>query len=493
MTQSAEIETLLQALLALRQAVREEGEVLFARWRPYIRRRAFLIGASNLAYYIALRRRDIRPLQTALTPLGLSSLGRSEGRVMANLDAVLATLGRVAGYPADQLPKHPPLRAFQRGQRHLDRNAQAILGVPRPHRRVRIMVTMPSEAATDAALVQELMARGMDCARINCAHDDTTVWAAMIEHVRRAEVITGRRCQVLMDLGGPKVRTGAVKMPRTKDRLHVGDAFLLVRDKFIHGDRFPMQATCTLPELFEHLRVGAAVWVDDGRLGCLVEEMLPEGALLRVTVARAKGERLNEDKGLNFPDTFLPVSPLTPKDLADLDFVARFADMVGYSFVQEASDLDRLIEELAQREQPTRAPVGIVAKIETPRAIHNLPDLIGHAAGQRPFAIMLARGDLAVEIGYQRMAEMQEEILWLCEAAHVPVIWATQVLENLAKKGIPSRAEITDAAMGERAECVMLNKGPFIGEAVTMLDDVLTRMQAHQTKKTARLRALRSW
>ena len=106
---------------------------------------------------------------------------------------------------------------------------------------------------------------------------------------------------------------------------------------------------------------------------------------------------------------------------------------------------------------------------------------------------MIARGDLAVEIGYQRLAEIQEEILWLCEAAHVPVIWATQVLENLVKKGIPSRGEITDAAMAERAECVMLNKGAFVTEAFTILDDVLTRMQTHQSKKTPQLRALRSW
>jgi pyruvate kinase len=106
---------------------------------------------------------------------------------------------------------------------------------------------------------------------------------------------------------------------------------------------------------------------------------------------------------------------------------------------------------------------------------------------------MIARGDLAVEVGYERLAEIQEEILWLCEAAHIPVIWATQVLETLVKKGIPSRAEMTDAAMGERAECVMLNKGPYIAEAVTILDDVLQRMQAHQIKKSPQLRALHSW
>ncbi|MGB8698228.1 MAG: pyruvate kinase, partial [Thermosynechococcaceae cyanobacterium] len=135
----------------------------------------------------------------------------------------------------------------------------------------------------------------------------------------------------------------------------------------------------------------------------------------------------------------------------------------------------------------------IVAKIETPQAVRNLPELIVQAAGKQPFGIMIARGDLAVEVGYQRLAEIQEEILWLCEAAHIPVIWATQVLETLVKKGIPSRAEMTDAAMGERAECVMLNKGPFILEAVAILDDVLSRMQAHQIKKSPQLRALHSW
>ena len=106
---------------------------------------------------------------------------------------------------------------------------------------------------------------------------------------------------------------------------------------------------------------------------------------------------------------------------------------------------------------------------------------------------MIARGDLAVECGFERLAEVQEEILWVCEAAHMPVIWATQVLETLAKTGLPSRAEITDAAMGERAECVMLNKGPHILDAMRTLDDILRRMQAHQSKKRPLLRALKSW
>ena len=105
---------------------------------------------------------------------------------------------------------------------------------------------------------------------------------------------------------------------------------------------------------------------------------------------------------------------------------------------------------------------------------------------------MIARGDLAAEIGWLRLSEMQEELLWICEAAHVPVVWATQVLDQLVKEGVPSRAELSNAAMSARAECVILNKGPYLMEAVALLDELLSRIQAHQHKKTPRLRALYS-
>jgi pyruvate kinase len=366
-----------------------------------------------------------------------------------------------------------------------------VFGPAPDKRRVRIMVTMPSEAAADYPLVRDLVARGMDCIRINCAHETPTEWAAMIEHLRRAEAETRRRCKVAMDLGGPKTRTEAILAPED-GRLFVGDQLLLTRSLHHKSEDFAFQASCTLPEIFEQVKLGAQVWFDDGKLGAQVEAVGENALTLRVIHARLKGERLKPYKGLNFPDTDLRLAALTDKDIQDLDFVAQHADIINYSFVQEASDIARLQAELIAR-VPDIRKIALVAKIETQRAIRNLPEMIVQAAGKQPLGVMIARGDLAVEIGYQRLAEMQEQILWLCEAAHVPVIWATQVLEQLVKKGAPSRAEMTDAAMAERAECVMLNKGPYIREAVTILDDVLTRMQTHQTKKTAQLRALRSW
>ncbi|UOA10309.1 pyruvate kinase [Methylobacter sp. S3L5C] len=249
----------------------------------------------------------------------------------------------------------------------------------------------------------------------------------------------------------------------------------------------PAQIGCTLSSLIEKLKVGQSVWIDDGKLGAVVEAVTEQGALLRVTVAKAGGVRIQSDKGINFPEAEFNLPALTQKDLIDLDFICVHADLVGFSFVETLADMECLMSELTKR-KASKLP--IIAKIETNRAVKNLPDIILGTIGRHNLGIMIARGDLAVELGSARLAEIQEEILWLCEAAHVPVIWATQVLESITKKGTRSRPEFTDAAMAVRAECVMLNKGPYILDAIGALVSVMVRMHEHQRKKFSRLRAL---
>ncbi len=271
-----------------------------------------------------------------------------------------------------------------------------------------------------------------------------------------------------------------------------GDRFRMVADAAAFGSDAMIEAVCGPGDVLDHLAVGTEVVFDDGKLGGVVEESRNGNVLVRVTQTQHKGFKMKPERGLTFPRADLRLDPLTAVDLADLDFVARHADLIGFSFVQSAEDVTRLQDELAAR-RPDWQRLGIIAKIETAQAVRNLPDIIVRAAGRQPFGVMIARGDLAVAIGFERLAEMQEEILWLCESAHVPVIWATQVLDEMVKSGLPTRGEMTDAAMAGRAECVMLNKGPNVGEAITTLRGLLRRMMEHQSKKTARLRALRSW
>jgi pyruvate kinase len=166
----------------------------------------------------------------------------------------------------------------------------------------------------------------------------------------------------------------------------------------------------------------------------------------------------------------------------------RHSDLVSLSFANCAADVEQLQQHLKRL---GGEKLGVILKVETRRGFENLPEMLFAALHSSHCGVMIARGDLAVECGFERLAEVQEEILWLCEAAHVPVIWATQVLESLAKDGFPSRAEITDAAMSERAECVMLNKGAHVCQAVEVLDNILRRMQEHVTKKRSMLRELK--
>lgn len=570
--------------------------------------------ARNLLHYLALRRRDLRPLQLQLAALGLSSLGRAESHVLATVDAVLEVLHRLRGCSWQVGAQEAAVVDFLHGDQLLSEHTEGLLGQATPERGVRIMVTMPAEAANDYTLVHNLLQQGMDCMRINCAHDDAPAWLRMIEHLRRAQHSLGRSCRIVMDLAGPKLRTGPIEpgqavvrirprrdvygrvidparvwltaefspsppplpadaslpVPATwltglrsgervkltdarnsrriftvvdvtgngcwveatkttyvvpgtvlhherglangKDckasvgelsprenaiTLRQGDVLILSRDlqtghleTYDSGGKVlaPAVIGCTIPEVLENVRPGESIWFDDGRIGGVIEKVEDMRVFVRITYPRLRTEKLRADKGINLPDSDLHLSSMTSKDVADLSFVAKHADIVELSFANSVRDVEMLQEHLGRF--GSRQPA-IVLKIETRRGFENLPDML-LAAMRAPYCgVMIARGDLAVECGFERLAEVQEEILWICEAAHVPVIWATQVLENLAKEGMPSRAEITDAAMGHRAECVMLNKGPYVVNAVCVLDGILRRMQAHQAKKRAMLRELR--
>jgi pyruvate kinase len=573
--------------------------------------------ANNLIHYMALRAHDIRPLQERLALLGLSSLGRSESHVLATVEAVLGVLSRLAAREWQPSLATAPA-TMQDGRALLAAHSAAVLGTPRDERSVQIMVTMPTEAASDYNLVHDLLVAGMDIMRINCAHDGPEAWTRMVDHFHRAARELGRVGRILMDLPGPKLRTGpivpgpeVVKWRPLRDELGrvsaparvwltpasqpqdapaPADAMLPVEDAWLGGVRTgdsivfrdarghrqllqvvateqggcwteakqtayvtsgqplrlrpaagnaaaagqpsrigcvgslqaiphklhlrqgdtliltnslepgadaevdaagrvvrPAHIGCTLPAAFQAVRIGEPVWLDDGKIGGVIRAVSPEAVTVQITQVRAGGEKLGADKGINLPHSDLQVTALTETDLAYLPLIVQHADLIGYSFVHTPDDVISLQQHLADL---GGRHLGIILKIETRAAFERLPSLLLAAMRMRAAGVMIARGDLAVECGFERMAEVQEEILFIAEAAHMPVIWATQVLEQLAQGGMPSRAEITDAAMGERAECVMLNKGPYILDAVRALDNILRRMQDHQNKKSAMLRSL---
>jgi pyruvate kinase len=485
----AEAKALLIKMRELRRQVQEDGEALYQGWKDEITRPSFHFSARNLADYMALRRYDLRELQWELIPAGLSSLGRLEARVMPTIDSVVCSCAGIAGEPEGDVCVHK--EGFNQGEMLLEENTERVFGPEPSDRYTRIMVTLPSEAGTDPSIADGLVARGMEVARINCSHDDELIWDAMIRHVREAAERHGRNCRISMEIPGPKIRVDRVlsKLPRA--RVKAGDRVYLTGEKLMFlPPGISVAIRCSIPEIVDYLKEGESVLIDDGHIETTVDERLDTGVILTIQrVVKEQGVLIRPEKGINFPGIDYKIPLLSTRDLEILDYICKNADIVGCSFVRDTEDVAMLLQEINKRlSVPNSMPV--IIKIETLESMRILPEILVAAAGHVPTAVMIARGDLAVEVGYARLSEYQEEILWICESAHVPVIWATQVVENLVKTGIPTRAEISDVTLAAKSECIMLNKGEHITTAVEFVSDILSKFEHHVYKKTSILRRM---
>ncbi|PWU81578.1 MAG: hypothetical protein DLM72_06220 [Candidatus Nitrosopolaris wilkensis] len=279
----------------------------------------------------------------------------------------------------------------------------------------------------------------------------------------------------------------AIKPQPIELKVEAGNVLRLYRDARLGhsgagsgSDSKTAAISCTYPQVLEQVKIRHRIFIDDGKIEALVRSSNEQYLGLEIISPKGMIAKIKSNKGINFPDSTLKMPALTPDDIRNLGFVVEHADLVGLSFVHRPEDLYDLHEILSKLGHQN---LGIVAKIETADSIHNLTQILIAGLELPKFAVLIARGDLAVEVGFENLAFVQEDILCLCEAAHIPVILATQILESLAESGLRSRAEMTDATMGQRAECVMLNNGIHILEAVRTLAILLNTEERHQVKK----------
>ncbi len=557
--------------------------------------------AQNLIHYLAFRSFDIDMLQDRLREYGLPSLTHIEGHVMESLLSIKTIINHLLG--KQKIEHKRGVISLLNSKKIRAKNTRLLFGFKSKFRATRIMVTLPESAVEDPKFMLRLLRAGMNVARVNCAHGDPVVWKQLITRLETAQKTLNKQCKIMMDLGGPKLRTGPIaegpkvihisplrnafgrvvtparvwiapqdipppddtadavlpideilmrKIKRKstiyfddsrgkkckitifrkegpgkwglckdsayiesgtkmevrrhkksgKEEIYVGELLpleqflVLKRNDTLILTKSPDQGqnaaygpggalikpacvSCTLPEVFVHVKVGEPIFFDDGKIEGVIQEVHEEYLSIRITHAKELGTKLRADKGINLPESDLSFGGLTAKDRDDMNFIIKYADAVNFSFVNNADD----VQELQQLIEELQGSIGIILKIETQKAFKNLPRILLRAMQTYPVGVMIARGDLAIETGWKNFASIQEEILRICEAAHIPDIWATQVLESMTKKGIPTRAEITDASMAQRAECVMLNKGVYIEKAVKLLDKILTRMQRYQKKQ----------
>jgi len=452
----------------------------------------FKLSGVNLIHYLVLRSNEIRNLQEFLHRQGLSSLTNLESHTLYQVQNVLGWLQGKTG------ARNKAMVDFATATKLQEKHAEELLGKFPNQDRPHIMVTFSVDMIKDRKLVEEMLNEGMSVARINCAHDTSEEWMKMINVLRKAIAKTGKPCKIYMDIAGPKIRIKSIEAVKEKENMELpvweGKEFILTSSGINPGKvskkgKKKLDVVIIEPkELISMMHKGERIFFDDGKFEAKITKEEKDHVIVRIVRISAKNHFLKPERGINLPDSELTIPTLTEEDKGNILFICQHADMVGYSFVSSTEDIDLLRAEI--KKYAVNKKPAIILKIERLAAIQHLPALLLNGMKDEALGVMIARGDLAVEIGFERLSEIQEEILWICEAAHVPVIWATQVLETLNKTGFATRSEITDAAMSVKSECVMLNKGKYIVKTIQTLDDVLTRQTGHLDKKRYIMRPL---
>ncbi|MEX0922688.1 MAG: pyruvate kinase [Rhodovibrionaceae bacterium] len=332
----------------------------------------------------------------------------------------------------------------------------------RSKRKAKIIATL-GPSSSDEATIRKLLLAGADVFRLNFSHGDHAEHQARYDIIRKLEQEIDRPVAILMDLQGPKLRIG--RIDGGEIQLERGNSFRLDLDKAL-GDA--SRAPLPHKEVFAALEKGTHVLLDDGKLRLEVEDHGPDFANCRVIT----GGPLSDRKGVNVPGVVMPVSPLTAKDRKDLQFALTLgADWIALSFVQRPEDVAEARKLIAGR-------AAVMSKIEKPAAIDRLQELVELSDG-----IMVARGDLGVELPPEDVPGRQKEIVRACRLAGKPVVVATQMLDSMVNAPAPTRAEASDVATAiyDGADAVMLSAesaaGHYPVESVTMMDRIITRTE----------------
>jgi pyruvate kinase len=332
----------------------------------------------------------------------------------------------------------------------------------RRSRRVKIVATLgPASYAPE--MIEKLFEAGVDVFRINMSHSSFDVVKKLHSAVRTAEATYGRPIGILADLQGPKFRLG-----------EIGGGSAVVNE----GATFRFDTTESAgsadrvflphPQIFEAVEPGHTLLLDDGKIRMTVVEK----SALRIAATVLVGGTISSRKGISLPDTVLPIGPLTDKDRKDLDYALRLGvDWVALSFVQRGEDM-RLARQIVGQ------GAALMAKIEKPAAITDLDAIVAASDG-----LMVARGDLGVEMPVERVPGLQKQIVSQARAAGKPVVVATQMLESMITSPVPTRAEVSDVATAvfDGADAIMLSAESAVGkypiEAIRMMDRIATEVQ----------------
>ncbi|WP_339114282.1 pyruvate kinase [Thioclava sp. GXIMD2076] len=481
------------ALTGLRMAMDERAQGQMDLWDDWIKRPEFYPSARNLADYLSLAPGELAPFEAPFASFGISSLNRAEPHLRASIDAVLASLALISG---QAVADYPPVEVFAAGPARLAARRGQMFGARRhaPHARIMASlgincITTPPEGGeprTAESYLRHLIGAGADALRIDLSSGGPEDWSGLAQMAREVAQDLGRRVPVQIDIAGPHCRVA--RMIGGHGRLRIGDRFEVV-EKLVKGD--VPRITLSQPAHWKALTEGCVIRINGGKLQGEVVRSGPDRVRVEVTATPPRGARLKPGMPVSLAGAEPELPPLGPEDLPALEVALRHADNLSVS-LQTPKAVQAFFAEL-ERLQPEGPWPVIILRIETAQAWHNLPDLIVATGGRCGVGVMISRPELALELGYARLSEVQDTIFWLCRAAEVPVLWAPGLMERLVQEGRQSRAEWNEAALSHPADCVMLEHGPHTIRAIGEMSEVLLRAERFMTRTSARLGGFVRW
>jgi pyruvate kinase len=342
---------------------------------------------------------------------------------------------------------------------HQDMDKEA--GINHSIKKTKIVATVGPACSTYEKLL-ELVIAGVNVFRLNFSHGSFEDKSAIIKHIREINRTQPFNIAILGDLQGPKLRVGDLENGRIE--LKDGNEFIFTTQKIIGNAE---KIYVSYPNLAQDVKVGERIFLDDGKMELKAEEILNDK---EVRVSVTLGGILTPKKGVNLPDSALTMPSLTEKDLADLDFIIENElDWVALSFVRKAND----IIDLKKRIKDKNSKIKVISKIEMPEALKNIRDIIVESDG-----VMVARGDLGVEVPVEQVPMIQKEIIRRCMRRAKPVIVATQMMESMMERTKPNRSEVTDVANAvlEGADAVMLSGETAMGDYPKLVVEMMSKI-----------------
>ncbi|MEA3443123.1 MAG: pyruvate kinase [Bacteroidota bacterium] len=382
-----------------------------------------------------------------------------------NFHNSIGPLMRMAGFSSD-LKKIPNL---------LSENVSGFFGkefTGKP----QLMVNLRQEAEYNQDYLQKLLNNGVGFFRINCAFGKHKSWQAISENLKSASTHCGIQGKLLMDLAGPKIRIEKLFKDLSSEnsiRLQENEELIIANSPFSIADNHQEFKNYHIIKSnftgdFSSCRPGEIIRFDDSRIEAHIVGVEQDYLKIIIKKLIRPEENLLPGKGINFPESSLGISGLTEKDKIDLSGITNIADVLCFSFVQSAADIIEIEREILKHD---RGNVPVVIKIETYLAIENIEEILLAAMRIKKVAILVARGDLVSECGWEALPAIQERIFKLAKAAHLPTILATEIMESFNQTGIHTRPDVIDLYHARNFDCLLINKGPNIFGTIDFVNE----------------------